>query len=176
MFTKEASFIQNETLRNAVMEYMNTSVPSYFFHVGASSTGKHHPKFSQGEGGLVRHTKAVVMILNELLTLEENAAMPQEEKDCAFAAAIVHDTCKYGMGEEMNYDHFAEHAENAARNWEKFCASKSLVFSTCLTKAVRGHMGQWSTNEADKPTTKVDKVVHLADYLASRSFLDIPNL
>ena len=31
-------------------------IPSYFWSVGASSTGKHHPEFSSGDGGLARHS------------------------------------------------------------------------------------------------------------------------
>ena len=37
-------------------------LPDYFFRVAASSTGKYHPAFSLGEGGLLRHTKAAVRI------------------------------------------------------------------------------------------------------------------
>ena len=42
-------------------------IPDYFFEVAASSTGKYHPKFSLGDGGLLRHTKAAVRIAYELL-------------------------------------------------------------------------------------------------------------
>ena len=37
-------------------------------------------------------------------------------------------------------------------------------------------MGQWSTDKDDRPFTQIDRCVHLADYIASRSFIDIPNL
>jgi hypothetical protein len=37
-------------------------------------------------------------------------------------------------------------------------------------------MGQWVDDKEDKPFTTIDRVVHLADYIASRSFLDIPTL
>ena len=47
--------------------YLIDSLPDYFFEVAAASTGKYHPKYAQGEGGLVRHTKAAVKIAYELL-------------------------------------------------------------------------------------------------------------
>jgi hypothetical protein len=49
-----------------------------------------------------------------------------------------------------------------------FCPSEFLL------NAVNAHMGQWSTNADDRPFTNIDRCVHLADYLASRSFIDIP--
>ena len=176
MFTNEIANIKNEALRNAVTEYMNTAVPAYFFHIGASSSGKYHPKFSQGEGGLVRHTKAVIMVLNELMNLSTNAYMPQDYKDAAYAAAIMHDTCKNGMTDEMDKSQYADHAKNACINWETFCAEAGLSFSPFIGMAIRSHMGQWTTNKEEKPFTNIDRVVHMADYIASRSFIDIPAL
>ena len=35
-------------------------------------------------------------------------------------------------------------------------------------------MGQWVEDKEDKPFTPLDRLVHLADYIASRSFIDIP--
>jgi hypothetical protein len=37
-------------------------------------------------------------------------------------------------------------------------------------------MGQWSTEKEDRPFTAVDRCVHMADYMASRSFIDIPSI
>ena len=34
-------------------------------------------------------------------------------------------------------------------------------------------MGQWSERE-NRPFTNIDRCVHMADYMASRSFIDIP--
>jgi hypothetical protein len=37
-------------------------------------------------------------------------------------------------------------------------------------------MGQWSTEKEDRPFTSVDRCVHMADYIASRNFIDIPSI
>ena len=58
--------IENDDLRILAGEMIKT-VPEYWYHVGASSTGKYHPEYSLGEGGLMRHTVALVRILNYML-------------------------------------------------------------------------------------------------------------
>lgn len=175
-FASELALISDETLRGMVRDYMNESVPAYFWHIGASSSGKYHPCFSQGEGGLVRHTRAVVMFLDELMRMSSYAYMKQEYKDYAFAAAIIHDTCKYGMGDEMDKGAYKEHDKNAAAAFEAFCLERGYRVSEFLLGAVRAHMGQWAGDPADRPFTNIDRAVHMADYMASRSFIDIPAL
>ena len=58
--------IENDDLRILAVEMIKT-LPEYWYHVGASSTGKYHPEYSLGEGGLMRHTVALVRILNYML-------------------------------------------------------------------------------------------------------------
>lgn len=175
-FASELSHIANENLRNIVRNYMNDEVPAYFWTVGASSSGKYHPCFSQGEGGLVRHTRAVVMFLDELMKMSTYAYMKQEYKDYAYAAAIIHDTCKYGMGAEMDKSAYMEHDKNAAKLFEAYCLECGYHVSEFLLGAVRSHMGQWAGDKEDRPFTNIDRVVHMADYMASRNFIDIPAL
>ena len=50
------------------------NAPKYWFHVPASSTGKYHPKFSLGDGGLLRHEVAVLRLLNHMLMVESIAS------------------------------------------------------------------------------------------------------
>jgi len=40
--------------------------------------------------------------------------------------------------------------------------------------AIKSHMGQWEKIKANRPFTNLDRLVHMADYIASRSFIDIP--
>ena len=176
MFTNELSLIQNDTLRTMGRRYMEERVPAYFYEIGASSSGKYHPCFSQGQGGLVRHTKAVVMFLTELLKLSSYSFMKDEYKDYAYAAAIIHDTAKYGMTDEMDKSAYSAHDKNAAQMFEDFCRENEYQVHPFLLGAVRAHMGQWAADRDDRPFTNIDRVVHLADYMASRNFIDIPAL
>ena len=66
VFEKELKYIKKESFKNDTM-YLIDSLPDYFFEVAAASTGKYHPKYAQGTGGLVRHTKSAVRIAYELL-------------------------------------------------------------------------------------------------------------
>ena len=172
-FEKELNLIKNEDLREFTRQYLDDVVPDYFYEVGASSSGKYHPKFSQGKGGLVRHTKAVVKVCAELLNLNLYAYMPDEYKDYGIVACILHDTAKYGIG-DYNPKAYNEHAVNAAfmiaEEWDGYF---DVPCPEYLLSAVRTHMGQWG---ADRPFTRIDNLVHMADYMASRSFIDIPEI
>ena len=175
-FEREINLIVNEDLRMAVKSYMEEATPDYFWTDGASSSGKYHPKFSQGDGGLVRHTKAVVMFAEELLRMSSYAYMKDEYKDYVIAACILHDTAKYGISE---YDkaEYKNHAFNAAKAFVEY-AEQVMDYkpSEFLLNAIIAHMGQWSTEKEDRPFTNIDRCVHMADYMASRSFIDIPGI
>lgn len=173
-FKRELSLIKDENLREVVRSYMNDCTPDYFWTVGASASGKHHPQFSQGEGGLVRHTKAVVLFAEELLRMNTYAYMREIYKDFVIAACIVHDTIKYGFDTEINKDEYRNHAKNAAIHFEQVCRMYDYQVSDILLSAIYAHMGQWSTDKNDRPFSPVDRCVHMADYMASRSFIDVP--
>ena len=66
---KEFMWIKNKNIRKFAID-MVSILPDYFFVVPASSTGKYHPEYSLGEGGLVRHTKSAVLIAKTLLDLD----------------------------------------------------------------------------------------------------------
>ena len=62
VFKKEINYVKDENLRSD-LKILIELLPDYFFEVPASSTGKYHPDFALGDGGLVRHTKAAVRLL-----------------------------------------------------------------------------------------------------------------
>lgn len=176
LFEREINLIVNEDLRMAVKSYMEEATPDYFWTDGASSSGKYHPAFSQGMGGLVRHTKAVVMFAEELLRMSSYSYMREEYKDYVIAACILHDTAKYGIS-EYDKKEYKNHARNAADAFQSYCwVNIPYAPSEFLLNAIRSHMGQWSTEQEDRPFTSIDRCVHMADYMASRSFIDIPSI
>ena len=175
-FARELGLIQSENLKRFCEDYLENYTPDYFWEIGASSSGKFHPAFSQGIGGLVRHTKAVVMFAEELLRMSSYAYMKDEYKDYVIVACILHDTIKYGGG-EFDKTAYKNHAQNAADcvafAWDEHFEMIGKP-SEYLLGAISSHMGQWSTEKEDRPFTDIDRCVHMADYMASRSFLDIP--
>ena len=66
IFATELSYIMDDTLRTFISQCLD-GLPNYFRHIGASTSGKYHPAYTLGEGGLVRHTKAAVGIAKELI-------------------------------------------------------------------------------------------------------------
>ena len=55
-FEKELEYIVDDNIKES-SKTMIELLPDYFFHEAASSTGKYHPSYALGDGGLVRHTK-----------------------------------------------------------------------------------------------------------------------
>lgn len=170
VFNEEINYIKNPTIRNAVVEVLK-NVPSYFFEIPASSTGKYHPSFSLGKGGLVRHTKMAVRIAYDMFTI-----VPQFtdlERDCIIASLILHDTCKSGMEHSRYTKH--EHPLLACELIDSVIKNE---YTDLIKRGIASHMGQWNANNYSsvvlpKPTDKYERFIHMCDYLASRKFFDM---
>ena len=67
MVKTELNYIKNSRIKKSTEIFVNM-LPDYFFTTAASSTGKYHPAFAAGEGGLLRHSKAAAYILNEIIS------------------------------------------------------------------------------------------------------------
>lgn len=177
-FEREIQNIESEDLRDFVRFFFNEKVGAWFFESGASASGKYHPEFTKGYGGLVRHTRAVEWVCEELLRMSSYAYMRAEYKDYARVACLLHDTRKYGSGDTEDKDCYKEHgrlaADAVAEAWEEFWGG--VRCPELLTMAIRSHMGQWVEDRDDRPFTNIDRLVHMADYIASRPFWDIPEL
>ena len=69
-----------------------------------------------------------------------------------------------------------DHAKNAcALVNEAWFDCYGVNASEFFLSAIKCHMGQWSERE-DRPFTNIDRCVHMADYMASRNFIDIPQI
>lgn len=170
-FEKELAYIKNENVRNECMEILN-HVSDNFYKAGASSTGKYHPDYAAGEGGLYRHTIAAVKIAKSLFTIYDFTELAQ---DYIMAAIILHDSCKHGTNWESKYSKH-EHPVLAKELIHMYASDED--FKNVVGNAVARHMGQWTTSKyssvkLEEPCTDIDKFVHLCDYLASRKFIDI---
>lgn len=177
-FKKEISYIKNNKYKENAKILINL-LPDYFFEVAASSTGKYHPKFALGDGGLVRHTKAAVRIAYEILM--DNSigdVFTSDEKDLMIISIIMHDGLKHGKTEEKytRFDHPILMAEYIKENKDKLTLTDSEI--DFISSVISSHMGPWNTNPYSDvvlpvPKDKYQKFVHMCDFLASRKFLDI---
>lgn len=171
--------IVNDDIRTFAFVVLN-DLPDYIWHVGASSTGKYHPAYSLGEGGLMRHQIAVVRFLNYFFELEQyNSKFTDRQMDCMRVAALVHDGMK--SGEQTDYerskftkfDHPLQMATKIRSYDGEFLDHNEIEF---IANCIESHMGQWCTQKKSsvilpKPTNEYQAFIHLADYLASRKDL-----
>lgn len=178
-FTKELGFIINDDIRKFTETALD-NLPQYFFECAASSTGKYHPQYALGFGGLVRHTKAAVRLANHLFQLEQTQnQFSHREMDCIISALILHDGWKLGNDHSATTAH--EHPQICA-DWVK----ENEIFSKLLpdndrlmiAEGIASHMGRWNISMKsmiilEKPQTDVQKFIHMCDYLASRKDIEI---
>lgn len=155
-------------------EYLIENLPDYFFDTPASSTGKYHPKYATGKGGLLRHTKAAVRIGYELLQDPViGNKYTNREKDLMLIALSIHDGIKSGFTKEeyTRFDHPLLAAEYLEKNKDKLIFNDDDI--EFMKKVISSHMGAWNTdyngNEVlPVPKTKYETFIHMCDYLASR--------
>ncbi len=178
VFDRELSYIKDDRIRKSC-EVILDLLPDYFYEIPASSTGKYHPDFSLGEGGLVRHVKVAVRIAKELL---DNPCIGekynQNEKDIMIMTLILHDGLKSGLkhNKYTQVNHPTLIKNFVLENKDKIdLTDKELDL---FSHAVESHMGPWNTdydgNEIlPKPKTKYENFVHMCDFLSSKKFLDV---
>lgn len=171
IFETELNSIGNVSIRDIVRDLLGKA-PRYFWTVPASSSGKYHPQYALGDGGLVRHVKAAVKFANNLAVIYDFLPI---ENDLAVAALLLHDLLKQGREDEGCHTVF-DHPLLAAAFIEE---QAPKAFSRLVAPLVRTHMGQWTTSKyapgivLPKPSTALEKFVHECDYLASRKDFEV---
>ena len=172
----------NDDIKEFAIELLD-DLPEYIWSVGASSTGKYHPAYSLGEGGLMRHQMAVVRFLNFFFELEQyNSKLTTREMDLMRLAGLVHDGRKSGSQEDYQkskytkFDHPLLVGEFIKENKANLNFTDDEI--QFLSDAIASHMGPWTKdydgNEVlPYPKTKYQNFVHMCDYLASKKFLNV---
>lgn len=171
------NIIKNEHLRNAVLKYFVDTVPHYFWHVQASSTGKYHPEYALGEEGLLRHTCAAVRIAAAIINLDQYSGIFDDaDKDNIIVALMLHDTFKHGEEKDGKYNPYSIH-EHPLLAADKVREHLDDEHKYAIANCIASHMGEWTESNRSsyvlpKPRTPEEQMVHLCDYLASRKFLE----
>ena len=174
VFKKELSYIVDEDIKES-LAIMIDKIPDYFFTIPAASTGKYHPSFAQGDGGLVRHTKAAVRMAYELYGIYK---FPQRTKDLIIMALVLHDSVKKGIEETKwtLHDHPLIACEFIRNNKSELKLNNDDIEFVC--GCISGHMGKFNTCDYSDvilplPKTPEQKFVHMCDFLASRKVINI---
>lgn len=177
LYTSQLDKISDEKLR-IFTQMAIEQAPYAFWTIPASSTGKHHPPQSQGEGGLVRHVLAALYFGREFCIAY---CLDQEQRDIITSALLLHD-----IGKAIAEPHDIVYATKLRRLYKKNFADNMLIDATI--SCVRWHMGRWSTGSSDcqyeehgdklfpNGFSMLEQIVHLADYAASRKRCDLTKL
>ena len=176
-FNKEYGYIKDNKKRED-LKYLVSKLPSYFFEIPASSTGKYHPEFASSEHGLVKHTKVAVRIANELLSNPSLNNFSDSEKDIIIMALILHDGLKCGKEKEKytRFDHPLLVCDFIDEHKDKISLTDKET--ELLKKVISSHMGIWNTDYNGNevlpiPKDKYQRFVHMCDYLSSKKFLNV---
>lgn len=174
IFKKELDYISDEDIKES-LKFLIDKIPDYFFSIPAASTGKYHPMYAQGDGGLVRHTKAAIRMAYELFGIYK---FPKRVKDLIIMALLLHDSVK--KGEEENkytlFDHPLVACSFIKKYKDELKISNDDILFVC--DCIASHMGRFNTSEFSDvilplPKTPEQKFVHMCDYLASRKVINI---
>lgn len=175
----------------AIIEYMLTIAPKYFYICPASSSGKYHPEISLGEGGLCRHVKAALLVFNETLRSDcimeafFKTKLKDFELDAIRGAIILHDLCKQGLddiGEHTIIEHpilVRELTKKIPKEMKDNLSPDEKQVLNLMIYAIESHMGQWNTDYKSKkvilprPKDNFQRFVHYCDYIASRKFMTL---
>lgn len=179
MFIDELELIKDEELAESLLKIIEM-LPEYWFNEPASSTGKYHPAYALGDGGLLRHSKAAMRIGYELLSdpCIGDKYTPRE-KDLMLMSLLVHDGLKLGLPKEKytRFDHPILMGKFILDNYKEIGITKEDA--EFMNDVIKTHMGPWTTdyngNEVlEKPKTKYQNFVHMCDFLASRKCILVP--
>lgn len=177
MLVKNINLISCDILKNFVLECLDMA-PDYFWVIPASITMKYHPEWAKWDNGLVKHTVLAMYLGKELSQTYE---LSLTQTDIVLAALALHDTLKYGIDFDVRYSKMHQYLP---REYYKEVIKKykdDAIISPFsegsyaeIFDAIERHMGSlssgaWTSVGGLKPETPVQQVVHLADYIASRS-------
>lgn len=180
----EIALITNKGIRALVRATLD-ACPSCFWTMPAATTGKYHPAISLGEGGLIRHTRAVVRLCCHLCHMAD-IAPGTCDRDIILAAAILHDCCKKYDTEK--YTAFMHPQRAADLLWQQatlLAAGKEDALRAAAARSIGAiiacHMGRWNVDprtgeQLPTPLTPMQRLVHTADYLASRKDLTLADI
>lgn len=174
MFANEIGDIYDKDLKELATELI-ANADDYFFTVPASSSGKYHPPFDLGCGGLVRHTRCVAFMA---MSIAESHCMSTLDRDSLIVAAIAHDIKKQGNG---NGNHTVFEHPIYAKNYvleihKKINSAVPVDVVEKIANAVHSHMGKWGhdkefikgNNPLPMPSNEFEFALQTADYIASR--------
>lgn len=137
ILAEELDKIQDLFIRAFTKEALEAT-DDKFYSYSCSSTGVRHPPEDNKKGGIMRHVKKGVVVIEQFA---RRAAFSPLELDIALSAFILHDTCKNGIkwSEKTNW----AHGYVGAKWLGQFGLDDNPVVKETILNAIRYHMAPW---------------------------------
>lgn len=158
---------------------MIKEIPDYIFVIPSSTSFKYHNKTQCQPHGQILHMLMFGEVMNYILDLEYVKEKTNErQRDCLRCTPIFHDAIKCGT----NGSQYTVHDHPLlAGEWirdtvvEHDIDKETKVY---IARLCESHSGQWTSNRRSstvlpKPENDEQFLVHLCDYLSSRSNIDM---
>ena len=169
---------ETDEIRNYCTD-MIKEIPDYIFTIPSSTSFKYHNKTQCQPHGQIFHILMFAEVMNYVLGLEYVKEKTNErQRDCLRCTPIFHDAIKCGLNGSQYTVHehpmFAgEWVRNTSVEHDVDADTKAYIARLC-----ESHSGEWTSTKRSKsvlpkPENDEQFFVHMCDYLASRSNLDM---
>ena len=166
-FAFELSEIKDENLKKFLTIILE-GTGDWFYHDPASTSGKYHPQYALGDGGLMRHTRSVAYWTKELCRTEL-FDVNERQAELLYVAAILHDIRKHTATGGYIQKHARAAYDLILAKQAEYPELLSKEEAQYMADAVSTHMGIWGVKDGErKPSSDAEKLLHIADYNASR--------
>ena len=158
---------------------MIKEIPDYIFTIPSSTSLKFHNKTQCQSHGQIFHILMFAEVMNYVLGLEYVKEKTNErQRDCLRCTPIFHDAIKCGLNGSQDTVH--EHPMLAGE-WVRNTSVEHNVDTDTkayIARLCESHSGEWTSTKRSKtvlpkPENDEQFFVHMCDYLASRSNLDM---
>ena len=169
---------ETDEIRNYCTD-MIKEIPDYIFTIPSSTSFKYHNKTQCQPHGQIFHILMFAEVMNYVLGLEYVKEKTNErQRDCLRCTPIFHDAIKCGLNGSQYTVH--EHPMLAGE-WVRNTSVEHDVDAdtkTYIARLCESHSGEWTSTKRSKtvlpkPENDEQFFVHMCDYLASRSNLDM---
>lgn len=158
---------------------MIKEIPDYIFTIPSSTSFKYHNKTQCQPHGQIFHILMFAEVMNYVLGLEYVKEKTNErQRDCLRCTPIFHDAIKCGLNGSQYTVHehpmlAGEWVRNTSVEHDVDVDTKAYIARLC-----ESHSGEWTSTKRSKtvlpkPENDEQFFVHMCDYLASRSNLDM---
>ena len=169
---------ETDEIRNYCTD-MIKEIPDYIFTIPSSTSFKYHNKTQCQPHGQIFHILMFAEVMNYVLGLEYVKEKTNErQRDCLRCTPIFHDAIKCGLNGSQYTVHehpmlAGEWVRNTSVEHDVDAGTKAYIARLC-----ESHSGEWTFTKRSKtvlpkPENDEQFFVHMCDYLASRSNLDM---